>query len=101
MLRCRVEPTEINLTELLRIPQTAWPLLDVLQKVNLKPDDIVSFLTTPKPSLLRLNPAQHGAASELWATLLIVEADAAVSVEPTSDQPSRYWTVTNPNPTIV
>ena len=40
--------------------------------------------TTPPPS----QPCPDGAASSLCVTLLIVEADAAVSVDPTPSQPS-------------
>jgi len=40
-------------------------------------------LSNPPPS----QPCLQGVASGLCLTLLIVDADAAVSVEPTSDQP--------------
>ena len=46
--------------------------VDVLSMDIYKPDDIVSFLTTPLPPLHRPNPNHHGAASELWLTQLIL-----------------------------
>ena len=52
-------------------------------------DDVVSFLTTHPPPLLRVTPCPTRRGKVTVSDPINCGADAAVSVEPTSDQLSR------------